>query len=417
VFKEYKAVFYYALPAFAIALLGLPLYVYLPTFYAQDVGLGMFWVGVILFLARFLDVLFDPLIGYVSDRYFSRQKLMFLGALVLLISFYFMTHPASNAGYLWLFVFSVLVYFGWSMLSIPYFALGADLGENYHQNTQYSTARELSNISGVLVALLLPYIFYVADDAKGALLVMFNTILFVLPLTIAVFLLKINHQQIKNSLLSFTQMLQELRVQLGVSKHLFISFFLNNFANALPATLFLFYVNLVIQSPAFTGLLLLLYFVSGILALPFWVFVSKKLSKKTAWMLSMASAAFFFSFVPFLGEGDLVAFTLISLLSGLSLGADMALPASMQADIAQKSSQNNAQLGGTLFGFFAMLVKLSLAFAVGVSFALLGLFDFNPKEPSPESLFVLSLLYGLLPVVLKIAAIFIVSKYEEKRSL
>lgn len=415
-FTQYKKLFYYALPAFAIALLGLPLYVYLPTFYAQDIGLGMFWVGAVLFVARFLDVLFDPLIGYVSDRYFSRQKIMFFGALTLVAAFYFLTHPPLNAGYFWLLIFSVLVYFGWSMLSIPYYALGADLGENYHQNTHYSSARELSNITGVLVALLLPYIFHVADDAKGSLEVMFSTIAIILPFAMAIFLVKINHQHIKNSLQSFGDMYRDVKVQIKVSRRLFLSFFLNNFANAIPATLFLFYVNLVIQSPESTGLLLLVYFLSGILALPFLVYISKKWSKKTAWMLSMASAAFFFSFVPFLHTGDLRAFTLVTIFSGLSLGADMALPASMQADIAQKSSQSNAQLGGTLFGFFAMLTKLSLAFAVGVSFALLGLFDFNPKEPSTESLFVLSLLYGLLPVVLKIAAIFIVSKYEEKTS-
>jgi len=412
-FQVSRELFYYALPAFAIALLGLPLYVYLPTFYAQNIGLGMFEVGAVLFAARFLDVLIDPIIGYASDRYFTRQKLMTFGGVILIISFYFLTHPIEAIGYFWLLGFSILVYIGWSMLSIPYYALGADLGENYHQNTHYSSARELSNITGVLVALFLPYIFEVANDAKSSLVVMFNTIAIVLPLVMTLFLLKIKYKHTRNSLLSLGVMFKKVVAQVKVSQHLFITFFLNNFANAVPATLFLFYVNLVIKSPEFTGLLLLLYFLSGILALPLWVYISKKLSKKTAWILSMANASFFFAFVPFLGEGDLLEFTLITLLSGLSLGADMALPASMQADIAQKSSQSETELSGAFFGFFAMLTKLSLAFAVGVSFALLGLFDFNPSQASSESLFVLSLLYGVLPVILKITAIFTLSKYEE----
>lgn len=411
---QLKELFYYGLPAFAIALLGLPLYIYMPTFYAQNAGLGMFEVGAVLFVARFLDVLFDPFIGFVSDRHFSRESLMFLGAIVLICAFYFLTHPPLGVGYFWLFFFSVMVYFGWSMLSIPYYAFGADLGENYHQNTHYSLARELLNMSGVLLALLLPYVLDVANDAKRSLLVMFTTIAIILPLAMAFFLLKVKHKQKKTSLLSFFQMYKALLEQIKNSKNLFISFFLNNFANALPATLFLFYVNLVIKSPEFTGLLLLLYFVSGIVALPFWAYISKKVGKKRAWMFSMLSAAFFFAFVPFLGEGDLLAFTLITLLSGLSLGADMALPASMQADIAQNSSKNESELGGALFGFFAILTKLSLAFGVGVSFGVLSLFDFAPNTASQESLFVLSLLYGLLPLLLKVTAIISLWKYEEK---
>jgi Na+/melibiose symporter-like transporter len=71
-------------------------------------------------------------------------------------------------------------------------------------------------------------------------------------------------------------------------------------------------------------------------------------------------------------------------------------------------------MGGTLFGFFAMIVKLSLAFGVGVSFAILGLFDFDAQTPNATSLFALTLLYGTLPVALKLAALFVLSGYKEK---
>jgi len=97
----------------------------------------------------------------------------------------------------------------------------------------------------------------------------------------------------------------------------------------------------------------------------------------------------------------------------MSLGADMALPSSIQADIAQRSTQKYGEMSGTLFGFFAMLTKLSLAFGVGVSFSILGLFSFSADNPNPTSLFVLTLLYGALPVILKLSAIFVLRKYQE----
>lgn len=91
-------IFTYGVPALAIALLGLPLYVYLPTFYAEDVGLGVFDVGIALFFARIFDMLNDPFIGYLSDTYMSRKWMMLLGAVLLYITFYALTHPPKESG-------------------------------------------------------------------------------------------------------------------------------------------------------------------------------------------------------------------------------------------------------------------------------------------------------------------------------
>ena len=60
------------------------------------------------------------------------------------------------------------------------------------------------------------------------------------------------------------------------------------------------------------------------------------------------------------------------------------------------------------FAFFA------LAFGVGLSFGVLGLVDFDAKAPNESSLLTLSLLYGLVPLALKVLAIFALNKYEEK---
>ena len=59
----------YGLPALPAAVLGLPLLLYLPTFYAVDLGLGFTIVGAVLLLARVVDVIADPIIGWASDRF------------------------------------------------------------------------------------------------------------------------------------------------------------------------------------------------------------------------------------------------------------------------------------------------------------------------------------------------------------
>ena len=145
-----KTLFSYAATAIPLAMLGLPLYIYLPTFYAQDIGLNVTIVGLILFISRLTDVITDPLVGFFSDRFESRygkrKPFLFFGSIVLATSFYALIHPSQTYTELWLLVFSLLVYLGWSILSIPYLAWSAEITSVYHEKTRLSAARELFTI-------------------------------------------------------------------------------------------------------------------------------------------------------------------------------------------------------------------------------------------------------------------------------
>ncbi|MFK8035610.1 MAG: MFS transporter, partial [Hyphomicrobiales bacterium] len=55
-----------------IAMGGLALVMFVPTFYAIDMGLGLAFVGAVFVFGRVLDVVTDPLIGYFSDQTSSR---------------------------------------------------------------------------------------------------------------------------------------------------------------------------------------------------------------------------------------------------------------------------------------------------------------------------------------------------------
>ena len=62
----------FAALAIPLAGAGLPLAVYLPPYYAQDLGLGLGAVGLIFMLSRAWDAVTDPLVGVLSDRTRSR---------------------------------------------------------------------------------------------------------------------------------------------------------------------------------------------------------------------------------------------------------------------------------------------------------------------------------------------------------
>ena len=62
----------YAAPGFALAIPLVPVFTFLPTLYAHDLGFGLASTGTVLFLARAVDFLLDPVIGFASDRWSTR---------------------------------------------------------------------------------------------------------------------------------------------------------------------------------------------------------------------------------------------------------------------------------------------------------------------------------------------------------
>ena len=344
-----STLFSYGAAAIPLAMLGLPLYIYLPTFYAQSVGLSVTVVGFILFVSRLTDVITDPLVGIYSDRFQSkygkRKPFMIFGSLILLVSFYALIHPPKEHVAFWLLGFSMLVYLGWSIVSIPYLAWSAEISADYHEKTRLSGARELLTIVGAMGALIIPYLYGVSDDAAESLGILYVSFVFLLFLLLPFTLLGVKESVTrKSNHIGFKELIA-LWAKIPSLRSLQTAFILNSLANALPATLFLFYVELVLQESTQTGPLLLLYFASGIVGLPFWTMLAKKIGKRKSWLGSMALASFVFMFVPLLGAGDLLWFGIITFISGLSLGADMALPSSMQADAYQVCTGTGCGIG------------------------------------------------------------------------
>jgi GPH family glycoside/pentoside/hexuronide:cation symporter len=93
----------------------------------------------------------------------------------------------------------------------------------------------------------------------------------------------------------------------------------------------------------------------------------------------------------------------------------MALPAAIQSDTAHAAEAAGKRVAGVLFGLWSMLTKLALALSVGIAFGLLALAGFDAQAPTSFSVSVLGLLYGPLPVVLKLFALWLMTRYHEVR--
>ncbi|MEL6744557.1 MAG: MFS transporter, partial [Pseudomonadota bacterium] len=91
----------YALPALPLAAMTLPLYTFIPTFYAESLGLPLAAIGATLFLVRAFDAVNDPVAGWLSDRWrpsFGRRRSWFALSLpVLMLGVWMLFWPPVDA--------------------------------------------------------------------------------------------------------------------------------------------------------------------------------------------------------------------------------------------------------------------------------------------------------------------------------
>ncbi|MEZ4694059.1 MAG: MFS transporter [Aliarcobacter sp.] len=409
-----KTVFLYGILGIPIAFLGFPLYIYLPTFYVEHIGLSVGFVGIILLITRLIDMIIDPFIGRFCDIYSTKFNIIFISSIFLVFGLFFLIKPVYY-NYFWLFLFSIITYISYSFVLIPYLSLNSILSNNESENTKLAFSREIFIIIGVLISLLIPYIFLVSDDSKKSLELLLYTILIIFPIILTIFYIKLKSLEIKNKNIisdNFFKSLKTFFINFPHHKKLFFAFLLNNLANALPSTLFLFFVKYVLVLEEKTGLFLIIYFLSAIITFPIWIKLSNKISKKSTWILSIFIAISAFSFVPFLSEGDFLYFAIICAITGMCLGADMALPSSIQADVANETKQKNQDITGVLFGFWAMITKLSLSLAVAISFISLEFTNFETQNINQLSILAIIFLYSILPILFKLLSIIFLLKYK-----
>ena len=404
----------YALPAIPLAALALPLYVIVPTFYAQNMGLPIAAVGTVLLLIRLFDAASDPLIGWLCDRVFlksGRRRTFFLLSVPLTaLGAYMVFWPPSGAGLGYLAFWGALLSVGYTGTLLPYTAWGAELATDYRGRSVVSAFREGATLIGTLIAVVLPFMigFDRIDGFHGLAAVAVMTVVF-LPAA-GVLAVKTVPEPANRSTTRLS-LANSLRFVLrnGPFVRLIVAFLLNGFANAIPATLFLYFVSERLGAAELRGPLLFVYFLCGMLGVPVAVWLAARAGKHRTWCGAMILACVVFALAGFLGAGDIVPFAIICAVTGLLLGFDLALPPAIQADVIDyDTARSGEQRTGLYFAAWGLATKLSLALGVGLVFPVLAWwgFDTSGARTMPETaLATLSALYAWLPILPKAAAI------------
>ena len=148
-------------------------------FYVQVHGLSASLAGTALFIALCFDAITDPVAGYLSDswqsRWGRRHPFMYVAAIPLAITFYFVFSPPEGlsqwALFAWLTGFTVLTRGFMTLYFVPHIALGAELSEDYEERTAIVSYRTAFGIIGTLAVYGSVSLFFPEgeDGARGQL--------------------------------------------------------------------------------------------------------------------------------------------------------------------------------------------------------------------------------------------------------
>jgi Na+/melibiose symporter-like transporter len=386
-----------------LAMMALPVYVLVPKFYFEATGLSLAIIGAVLLLTRLADAFVDPFLGAWVDR--SKRRGSYLRPVLiamppLVLGFVFMLMPPDGLGTAaataWLALTLTAAYLGYSLASVAYQAWGAELAHTDHARARVAAWREGAGLVGVIAASVIPY-------ALGAPSLV---ALFLISLAVALILL-VRHapRPAGRPGAPAPGALRAVMLPLATSRFrwLLAVFVANGIAAAIPASLVLFFVADRLELESRSGVFLALYFIAGAASMPLWIRLAERIRLEAVWLIGMIAAVVAFVWSYGLGAGDVAAFAMICALSGVALGADLALPPALLARVIE-DNRHTGQHEGAYFGLWNLANKLNLALAAGIALPALELLGYTPGSRSPTALASLSFAYAVLPCALKLGA-------------
>lgn len=417
----------YAAPAFALAFVGIPVYVYLPKFYTDVVGVDIAVVGWILLVARMFDAVTDPGVGLLSDRThtrWGRRRPYILGAAVpLAVSIFLLLNPPVSlepTGAAWWFGVTLFgMFLSWTILVVPYESLGPELTFDHHQRTAVLGARDGLLIAGTVVAAASPviveHLFDLPEGPAGERTKFFWIGSIYGPLLIALCLWCVIAVRERVAAHTRSGDWREGLVALKKNRPFWIllaAYTLGTLAFNLAGSLLLFYVRYVLVSDS-ADVYLVVYLVSGVVLLPVWIAASRRLGKRNSWLIGMACYAAGGVGIFFLGEGDGWIYGVLCFITGMTFGPTVAIPASMQADVIDYDELlTGERREGLYMGLWAVVRKFAAAIGVGVALPILSAVGYEPNiEQTEATRLALRVLYVGVPVICNLLAMAIAWRY------
>lgn len=418
----------------------------------QDLGFpGWMW-GILFFLPRVFDSITDPIMGFISDntrsRWGRRRQYVFIGAIVLGVSFVAMWQLYRENGvdynFIYFLLLSIVFYLGLTIFSVPYVAMGYEMSNDFHERTSImAVAQWIGQWAWVIAPWFWVFMydeswFDSAEVATRQMAIGVGIVCMLFAMVPAIFMKSkstVNEDYIPLTMGNVGSGLKEILrgfkeafrskpfVKLCIS-----TFFIFNAFNTIAAFSFFIVVYHLFKGDAgAAGIWPTLFgslgaIVTTFLVIPIVARMSKVMGKKKAFILSQSISLIgyillWFLFIP--GKPYMFIFALPFFSFGI--GSLFTLMMSMTADVIDLDELNTGKRREGIFGaIYWWMVKFGFAIAGLGSGAIMSAVGFDADlAVQPEGAITgLRAFYSGLPIIGTLIAIFVMRNYDltEKRA-
>ncbi len=401
----------YAAPSLVTSVAALPMALFVPAFYSDDLGVPLAAVGTAIALSRLLDVVTDPLMGTLSDRLRlrvgRRKPWMLVGAPLFLFSLWRIFVPGDEASFGYLLGWSALLYLGFTMIDLPHKAWGAELATDYDERSRVTSWREAIATAGqvLLLVVLVGLAGQGIGDAADQLRAVAVAVVVALPVLLTICLLGVREREPEGFAHEPRSTVAGLRL-VGRNPAFLrmvgcVLFFVSGVA--IQGTLHRLVLADVMHDEGRFPLMILLENLATLGAVPLWLALSVRIGKHRALMAAALWLALWSLPLVFLREGDTAWLIAIVVVRGSSFASLGFLSNSIAADVIDVDTlESGEQRSGLFFAVWGMVIKLSLALGVLLATTLPAVFGYDPSggDVAPAIQGRLMAIYGALPAVL-----------------
>ena len=399
---------------------GMPIFIFILPFYADDMGLGLSLVGIIFFFGRFTDILTDPVMGILIDKFpskWGKHKLwIFLSTPVFMLATYIIFLPSiEQTSALYFFGGLFLLYLAFTLSSITQLSWSSFLAPNYDDRTKLLTLRELMSLLGMFSVIAIPAVVEINDPSLQAKVNAIGVfVLICIPLITFNALKQVpdsievaSSEKLINPFRTFRNLFANRMLTKIVCAAVLIAFCMS-----LNGALYLIWMDVVIELPEYSSRLMLVYYVVSVFGLWVWRNLGIKTSKHFAAGIACIYAiiVLVIGFIGYWFIKDLedwlklIAVGSFIVLYGFAFSGPLPLINAITADISDKLNlEGGENISGTVFSYLTTLTKVGFALAAVIPYLVLEMlwgFDISIGiANSSSSKMAIFYIYTFVPII------------------
>jgi GPH family glycoside/pentoside/hexuronide:cation symporter len=402
----------YGAPSFAGAGMAIPIAIHLTIFYSDTILVPLGLIALVKALARALDALTDPFMGWLTDstrsRWGRRRPWILFGAPAAALSFYLMfSPPAGLAGAnatAWFAATYICYYLFHTVYIIPHNGLGPELTLDYNERSTLFGIREAFVVLGTLVAAVAPPVFIQAlggeREGYSGFAALLGALLVGLYLNLVMqirerpdFVSRAPNPLVPGLRRVFRN--RAFRILLAV-------YLTSATTGAIPGLMMPYFTKYVLQPEnpdTWLAIFLAVYFGSGFLFLPVWIWLARRFEKKPVWLASFIPSITGSGSLFFMGPGDIWPTFFVLMWAGAAFGAGLFLGPAMQADVIDYDELYTGKRREAQYGaLWSIMQKFVIIPSMSIPLAVLATVGYLPNVPQTEEVqLAIRAIFGLAP--------------------